>query len=120
MGASALSRNGMGPREGMIPRREKQEAIGRRGQESPPVSSPSYLAPHTPETLSHSLWELVPQYHPTPTPWDLPVVTGVQVSHRSWGIELSMQLAGALSAGQAAGVVQKEAKGAGAAGGAIT
>lgn len=46
------------------------------------------------------------------------VVAGVQLGHCSWCIELPMQLAGALTEGQAAGVVQEEARGAGAARGA--
>lgn len=47
----------------------------------------------------------------------MPVVAGIEASHRSGCIELPTQLAGALGSGQATGIVKKEAKGAGTASG---
>jgi hypothetical protein len=57
------------------------------------------------------------QDHPFPA-GDLPVVARIQAGHCSRCVELPMQLAGALAEGPAASVVQEEATGAAAAGGA--
>lgn len=52
---------------------------------------------------------------PTPSPGHPPVVAAVQAGHCPRWVESAVQLAGALAAGQATGIVQEEARGADAA-----
>lgn len=72
------------------------------------------------ESIPAQLWGIAP---PPLTPPRLPLdsapsstshlpVVAVQVSYCSWCIELTVQLAGALAAGQAASIMQEEARGA--------
>lgn len=63
-------------------------------------------------------WATKPRPPCPPDAGGLPVVAGIQLSLCSRGVELPTQLAGALTAGQAAGVVQEKARRAGAARGA--
>lgn len=79
--------------------------------------SPSvHVSPHLPTSVATKPLSSNPSPHPGTG--DPPVVAGVQLSHFSRRIELPVQLAGAPTGGQAAGIVQEEARGAGAAGGA--